>query len=332
MKNFKLLLFLVIFLIGLLIYIFYFQKEKVIAPSQHPAITHPISGCAKEYEKINRNPLLGSIEKKCCEGLIEWRVSRSFSYCLKPTFGEIIVIEPLTENVFSPFTISGKAKGNWFFEGEFKAELYDNEDNLISSTILTATQDWMKEDFVPFQGKMEFSIGKEKINQWGKLRFLSNNPSGLIENQKVFEVPIRFVENKSKAILLYFYNPNQDKDLNGNIKCSKEGLIPIERNIPFSSTPIKDALKILILKGKEILTEEEKKEGITTEFPLEGFDLKSINLKNDGTLILEFNDPLNKSVGGACRVGILWFQIEETAKQFKEVKKVQFLPEYLFQP
>ncbi|MFN3301828.1 MAG: hypothetical protein ACK413_02260 [Patescibacteria group bacterium] len=37
-------------------------------------------------------------------------------------------------------------------------------------------------------------------------------------------------------------------------------------------------------------------------------------------------------VGGACRVGILWFQIEETAKQFPGVEKVQFLPEEIFQP
>ena len=73
-------------------------------------------------------------------------------------------------------------------------------------------------------------------------------------------------------------------------------------------------------------------QGITTEFPLDGFKLKSVNLKNDGTLILEFDDPLNKTLGGACRVGILWFQIEATAKQFPQVKKVQFLPEELFQP
>jgi spore germination protein GerM len=108
-------------------------------------------------------------------------------------------------------------------------------------------------------------------------------------------------------------------------------LVSVERLIPVYQTPIKDTIELL-LKGKENLTEEELAQGITTEFPLDDFRLKSVNLKSDGTLILEFEDPLNKTVGGACRVGILWFQVEATAKQFPQVKNVQFLPETLFQP
>ena len=59
--------------------------------------------------------------------------------------------------------------------------------------------------------------------------------------------------------------------------------------------------------------------------------IKGASLK-DEVLTLEFNDPNGKTVGGSCRVGILWFQIEATAKQFPEVKEVRFLPEELFQP
>jgi putative hemolysin len=174
--------------------------------------------CAKEGEKVNRNPLIGPTDQKCCQGLVEVRESRSYSVC-----------------------------------------------------------------------------------------------------------------KKAQKVLLYYYNPEKDKDENGNIKCSREGLVAIERQIPVSQTPIKNTIELL-LKGKENLTEEELAQGITTEFPLDGFKLKSVNLKNDGTLILEFDDPLNKTLGGACRVGILWFQIEATAKQFPQVKKIQFLPETLFQP
>jgi len=134
----------------------------------------------------------------------------------------------------------------------------------------------------------------------------------------------------TRTIKLYYYNPEKDKDETGNIKCSRDGLVAIERKIPLSKTPIQDTIKLL-LRGKENLTEEEIKQGVTTEYPLEGFSLKSASLK-DGVLTLEFDDPLNKTVGGACRVGILWFQIEATAKQFPEVKKVRFLPEELFQP
>ncbi len=39
--------------------------------------------CGKEGEKINRNPLLGDTSLKCCEGLNEIRVSKSYSVCSK---------------------------------------------------------------------------------------------------------------------------------------------------------------------------------------------------------------------------------------------------------
>ncbi len=134
-----------------------------------------------------------------------------------------------------------------------------------------------------------------------------------------------------KKILLYYYNSEKDKDKTGNIQCSRNGLVAIEKEIPVTKTPIQDTINLL-LKGKGNLTSEEIAQGITTEYPLDGFSLKEANLKQDGTLILKFNDSLSKTSGGSCRVGILWFQIEATAKQFSEVQEVRFLPEELFQP
>jgi len=92
--------------------------------------------------------------------------------------------------------------------------------------------------------------------------------------------------------------------------------------------PIQDAIRLL-LAGE--LTEEEQAQGIDTEYPLAGLLLKGASLK-DGVLTLEFDDSQNRTVGGSCRVGILWFQIEATAKQFPEVQQVRFLPEEIFQP
>lgn len=138
-------------------------------------------------------------------------------------------------------------------------------------------------------------------------------------------------EKPLREVLLYYYNSEKDKDESGNIKCSRNGLVAIEKEIPVTKTPIQDTIKLL-LKGEENLTQAEMAQGITTEYPLEGFSLKEANLKEDGTLILKFDDPFNKTSGGSCRAGVLWFQIEATAKQFPEVKEVQFLPEELFQP
>ncbi len=134
-----------------------------------------------------------------------------------------------------------------------------------------------------------------------------------------------------KSVKLYYYNPNLDKDGSGNIACSRKGLVSVERKIPITKTPIRNTINLL-LKGKENLTEKDIVQGITTEYPLEGFSLAEANLEEDGTLILKFSDSLNKTSGGSCRVGILWFQIEATAKQFSEVLQVRFLPEEIFQP
>jgi hypothetical protein len=133
---------------------------------------------------------------------------------------------------------------------------------------------------------------------------------------------------KERTVFLYYYNPDLDKDESGNILCSRAGLVKIERKISLTQTPIQDAIHLL-LKGE--ITQEERAQGISTEYPLEGFSLKGAFLK-EGILNLEFEDLNNKTVGGSCRVGILWFQIEATAKQFSEVKEVKFLPEELFQP
>jgi len=131
-----------------------------------------------------------------------------------------------------------------------------------------------------------------------------------------------------KTIKLYYYNSELDRDESGNTACSRNGLVPVEREISITQTPIQDTIKLL-LSGE--LTNEERVQGIDTEYPLEGLSLKGASLKDD-VLTLEFGDSKNKTVGGSCRVEILWFQIEATAKQFPEVQQVRFLPKEIFQP
>lgn len=135
-------------------------------------------------------------------------------------------------------------------------------------------------------------------------------------------------DGQTRQILLYYYSPENDKDELGNIMCSPAGLVAVGREIAFTPTPIQDAVNLLI-KGE--LSEAEIAAGIATEFPLEGLALKGANLA-DGVLTLEFDDPQNKTGGGSCRVGILWAQIEATAKQFDGVNEARFIPEELFQP
>lgn len=140
------------------------------------------------------------------------------------------------------------------------------------------------------------------------------------------EVVDRSPDKEVETINLYYYNPQKDTDSLGNIMCSQQGLVSVERKVEEKN--ITRAIKILLAGD---LGNSEKEQGLTTEFPLLGFELLGADLI-DGTLTLEFADPENMTIGGACRTGILWHQIEATAKQFKGVTEVRFSPETLFQP
>lgn len=133
---------------------------------------------------------------------------------------------------------------------------------------------------------------------------------------------------QTRMVRLYYYSPTQDQDMQGNILCSRQGLVAVDRQIPVTQTPIQDTIRLL-LRGD--LTAEERSFGITTEYPLSGVELEGASL-NNGVLTLEFSDPQNRTSGGSCRVSILWHQIESTALQFPEVSSVRFIPEELFQP
>jgi hypothetical protein len=128
-------------------------------------------------------------------------------------------------------------------------------------------------------------------------------------------------------IKLYFYNPSLDQG-EGGVQCTEKGLVAVERVIPETQTPLTEAIKLL-LRGE--ISPDEENLGIESEFPLDGLSLKSATIQN-GVATLTFADPQNKTVGGACRVSVLWNQIEATAKQFPTITSVRFLPEELFQP
>jgi hypothetical protein len=135
--------------------------------------------------------------------------------------------------------------------------------------------------------------------------------------------------SSGQSVALFFYNPLNDRfPGSNNIQCSPQGLTPVTRIIPKTNTPIQNTVNLL-LRG--VLSPAEKQSGIVTEFPLDGLKLTGASLK-DGILTLSFDDPQNRTSGGSCRSGILWFQIEATAKQFPGVNEVHFSPSTLFQP
>ena len=266
--------------------------------------------------------------KLCSDGSYVGRTGPNCEFSLCPKEDLISVEAPMAyEEISSPLVLKGKARGPWFFEASFPVRLIDENGKELTVAIATAKTDWMTTDFVDFETELNFPI---PATQKGFLIFEKDNPSGLPEHADELRVPVVFSQygQKTREVDLYYYNPEHDVDQNGNILCSSKGLAAVRRAIPLSQTPIQDTIELL-LKGE--LSQSERGTGITTEYPLEGLSLGSASLKN-GVLTLEFDDTKNRTVGGACRVGILWFQIEATAKQFPEVQQVRFLREYLFQP
>lgn len=132
---------------------------------------------------------------------------------------------------------------------------------------------------------------------------------------------------RTRTVKLFFYDPKKDTDASGNILCSRQGLVATERQIPLTTSPVQDTVRLLLLGP----TADEKASGITSEFPLPGVELTGAT-STDGTLTLTFADPESKTVGGSCRIGVLWAQIEATAKQFPGISEVRFSPSELFQP
>ena len=236
------------------------------------------------------------------------------------------------ESVSSPLRVTGKARGNWYFEASFPVKIYDSKGTLLTQGPAQAQSEWMTTVHVPYTTTLTFS---KPTTDTGFLVLEKDNPSGLPEHDNELRIPIRFApegnsgnnSNDTQKILLYYYNPQLDQGP-GGAQCSKNGLVSVERNIPKSQTPLRDSI-LELMKGN--ITAAEKAQGISTEFPLSGLTLENASI-NNGVATLKFRDTEGKTVGGSCRVAVLWHQIEATAKQFSTITAVRFAPEELFQP
>lgn len=107
---------------------------------------------------------------------------------------EIKIERPLANEVItSPLMVQGEVRGYWMFEATFHMRLEDMDGNEIASTPIMSSGDWMTEDFVPFEGTLNFSSGDATE---GKLIFMQHDASGPDEGPepKSFEMPVRFSE------------------------------------------------------------------------------------------------------------------------------------------
>lgn len=104
---------------------------------------------------------------------------------------QVEMVSPLPNSeVKSPIQVAGRAKGGWFFEANAGLAVLDANKTPITIGNVTATTDWMTEDYVSFTGKITYPAAYKGKN--GFIQLSNANPSGLPENSKTFLVPVLF--------------------------------------------------------------------------------------------------------------------------------------------
>lgn len=91
--------------------------------------------------------------------------------------------------ITSPLSITGQARGQWYFEATFPIVLEDSAGNTIAQGFATAQGDWMTTEYVPFTATLQFT---KPASGTGTLILQKSNASGLPENDDQIEIPVRF--------------------------------------------------------------------------------------------------------------------------------------------
>lgn len=92
--------------------------------------------------------------------------------------------------ITSPLTVTGQARGSWFFEGSFPVLLVDWDGKIIAQTQAKAQKEWTTDEFVPFSAELQFE--KPNLYDRGNLILKKDNPSGLSKNDDALEIPVSF--------------------------------------------------------------------------------------------------------------------------------------------
>ena len=114
----------------------------------------------------------------------------------------IVITKPLPgEKIDSPLVIQGRARGSWFFEGDFPVLLTNWDGLIIAHGIASAQGEWMTEDFVSFTCRLTFD--PPSYGQRGTLILRKDNPSDNPALNEALEIPIRFSFASGKSEIFF---------------------------------------------------------------------------------------------------------------------------------
>ncbi len=150
---------------------------------------------------MNKKILIGLAALLVIAGGAYWGFVRKASAPVDDTGGgsgipasipDLITVDSPTkgEQISSPVTITGFARGTWYFEASFPIEIADATGKIIGQGHAEAQSDWMTENFVPFTAVVTFYEQPE--GSTGTIIVHKDNPSGDAARDRALQIPITF--------------------------------------------------------------------------------------------------------------------------------------------
>jgi len=220
-----------------------------------------------------------------------------------------IVLDNLEDGdiIISPFVITGKALGSWYFEGSFNVFLEDSSGRELTRSIVSTSDDWMKESYASFSTVLNFTA---LSNPSATVVFEKANPSGLEQNTEQFRVPV-FFESKSTNIRIFFSNTTRDPEMK---ECGK--VYFATRSVSIGDSLIETAIDELLKNTNKV----ERQYGFVSQIKN---DVELNNFTVKGRIVsVDFNSHLYSSVSNDCEKRALIAQITQTITQFGDIDSV----------
>ncbi|MEK9147354.1 MAG: GerMN domain-containing protein [Patescibacteria group bacterium] len=126
-----------------------------------------------------------------------------------------------------------------------------------------------------------------------------------------FSIPIKFNILSGQEVKVFFSNISKDPELKN---CGNT--YPVIRHTSDKNPSLSAIISLLVGPNKE-----EKMQGYFTNLPLRIIKINNFEIK-EGIAYVDFSEELGIGVAGSCRVDAIKSQIEETLKQFENIKSV----------
>ncbi len=156
------------------------------------AVLSGIAYYASTYKDNKNSPPVACTQeaKLCPDGSSVGRTGPNCEFAACPESQMIEVDFPKSgDAVSSPLKVTGKARGNWYFEASFPVKLFDGNGRQIAVVPAQAKGEWMTTEFVPFEATLVFDL---PATASGTLVLKRDNPSGLPQNDASMSIPVRF--------------------------------------------------------------------------------------------------------------------------------------------